>query len=384
MLKRSLLSFTAMCLVLFGSIHHTHADAPDLTIGSKAPALDIEHWIQDGNGAFKPVKKFEKGKVYIVEFWATWCAPCIMSMPHLAELQQQYRDQVQIISISTESLDKVKSLLAKEDSETGKTYAEITSAYCLTTDPDESVYHDYMTASQSNGIPNAFVVGKTGAIEWIGHPASMDDVLEQVINDSWDRKAFMEQLKQDRELQENMQRMSQLAGSGKMEEALEMVTKLIGDAPTEPIKDHWVNIRHNLKLMAKKIDEETTDYFNAQLADMQEGGNVQAMLSFGNMLFGIDQEGGQIGSLGKSTVKSLEAFDLQKMPPGYGVLYYNTIALLTELEGDFLKAAKAQEQAVENANERQKSRMEPYLKELRVKAGLDKEDPETEEDPKKQ
>ena len=69
----------------------------------EAPALDIEHWIQDGNGFFKPVKKFEAGKVYVIEFWATWCGPCIASMPHLAELQNKYRGRdVQVISVSDE------------------------------------------------------------------------------------------------------------------------------------------------------------------------------------------------------------------------------------------------------------------------------------------
>ena len=60
-----------------------------LTIGSDAPAIDVEHWVQDGKGKFKPVTEFAKGKVYVVEFWATWCGPCIMSMPHLVELQNK-------------------------------------------------------------------------------------------------------------------------------------------------------------------------------------------------------------------------------------------------------------------------------------------------------
>ena len=60
-----------------------------LTIGSVAPPLDIEHWVQDGKGKFKPVTKFNKDSVYIVEFWATWCGPCIASMPHIVETQKK-------------------------------------------------------------------------------------------------------------------------------------------------------------------------------------------------------------------------------------------------------------------------------------------------------
>ncbi len=188
------------------------ASAADLGIGSKAPALDIEHWIQEGDKAFKPVTKFNEGKVYVVEFWATWCGPCIGSMPHLAELQNQYRGQgVQIISVSDETLEEVNDLLGKDHPEVGKTFAEITSAYSLTTDPDRSVYDDYMEASKQQGIPTAFIVGKSGLVEWIGHPGNMDGPLEQVVNDSVDRDAFKAELKLQQELQEQMQKMAAMA-----------------------------------------------------------------------------------------------------------------------------------------------------------------------------
>jgi thiol-disulfide isomerase/thioredoxin len=186
------------------------AEAPQLTIGSPAPALDIEHWVSDGNGKFGKVTEFEPGKVYVVEFWATWCGPCIASMPHLAETQAAYADRgVQIVSVSDEPLDTVTEFLAKPvrgaapeaDAEAAEpqTYAQLTSAYCLTTDPDESVKEAYMRAAAQNGIPTAFIVGKSGEVEWIGHPMTMDEPLAKVVEDAWDRAAFAEQFQREQQ-----------------------------------------------------------------------------------------------------------------------------------------------------------------------------------------
>ncbi len=188
----------AMAVVSFfpGLTQSSHADDDEvLTIGSPAPALDIEHWMSDRNGEMPKVTSFESDKVYVIEFWATWCGPCIRQMPHIAKLQDQYADQdVQIISVSREDLDTVnKFLVRKAGRNTETTYAEITNNYCLTTDPDESVNNDYMIAALRTGIPQAFIVGKTGLIEWIGHPSRMEGPLKSVLADDWDRAAFKEE-----------------------------------------------------------------------------------------------------------------------------------------------------------------------------------------------
>lgn len=169
----------------------------ELTIGSTAPAIDVEHWIQNGRGAFKPVTKFEKGKVYVIEFWATTCPPCRASMPHLSLLQKKYAtDGVQIVSISDEGLDEIKEFLQSPFSAASGsepvTFDRVTQDYCLTTDPDQSVMKDYMDAANQKGIPCAFVVGKDQKIEWIGHPMKLDPVLDQVVHGKWNRQGYAE------------------------------------------------------------------------------------------------------------------------------------------------------------------------------------------------
>lgn len=153
-----------------------------LTIGDKAPPLEISDWLQG-----ERLAEFPSGKVTVVEFWATWCGPCKVSIPHLSEMNDRFKDYgVTVIGISDEPLGKVQDFLAKDEWKSKMRYT-------VATDPDRSTYQAYMTAAGQSGIPTAFVVGKTGAVEWIGHPqAGLDEVVEQVVKDKWDSAAYKE------------------------------------------------------------------------------------------------------------------------------------------------------------------------------------------------
>lgn len=228
----------AVTTLLFSSAT-TNAQDDVLTIGSKAPKLDIEHWMSDRDGEFADFDGFEKDKVYIVEFWATWCGPCISAMPHIVETQDKYADKgVQVISVSREKLETVEKFLKRKvRGEKEKTYAELTSAYCLTTDPDASVSKDYMQAAGQGGIPTAFIVGKTGEIEWIGHPMSMDKALEQIVGDEWDRDKFAKAFSVKQKADLLMASVNKLARTGDFEAALKKLDEtLAGDTEEIPAR----------------------------------------------------------------------------------------------------------------------------------------------------
>src|SRR5262252_8981907 len=74
-----------------GSALALAADAT-LKVGDPAPKLQTGKWVQGD-----PVKEFEKDKAYIVEFWATWCGPCKVSIPHLNEIYTKFKDKDLIV-----------------------------------------------------------------------------------------------------------------------------------------------------------------------------------------------------------------------------------------------------------------------------------------------
>jgi thiol-disulfide isomerase/thioredoxin len=72
-----------------------------------------------------------KGKIVLIEFWATWCSPCVDAMQHLSQLQAKYRDKLQIITITDEREARIKRFLISKRSnlwfaiDTGKAAAQL-------------------------------------------------------------------------------------------------------------------------------------------------------------------------------------------------------------------------------------------------------------------
>lgn len=53
-----------------------------------------------------------KGKIVFIEFWGTWCGPCLLSIPHHVKIQEKYKNKVKIIAIETTPKVTKKELLA--------------------------------------------------------------------------------------------------------------------------------------------------------------------------------------------------------------------------------------------------------------------------------
>ncbi|MEO2036789.1 MAG: redoxin family protein, partial [Planctomycetaceae bacterium] len=155
-----------------------------LAPGNEAPAIDLAAVVHGPE-----VRPFSGDHVVVVEFWATWCGPCIRNMPHISALQKQYGSEVQFIGVTDEDEDTVMEFLGREtgdgETEDGETWGDVLS-YSIALDSHGKTETNFMRAASQNAIPCAFVVNRQGRIAWIGHPASIDEPLSQIVSDTWD------------------------------------------------------------------------------------------------------------------------------------------------------------------------------------------------------
>jgi thiol-disulfide isomerase/thioredoxin len=95
-----------------GSAEADYPGEPDDVKAAGKPA-PLHFTLKDMNGADVKLASF-KGKVILLNFWATWCGPCKAEIPSLVELQHQYADDLVILGFSVDdTVDKMKPYAAQ-------------------------------------------------------------------------------------------------------------------------------------------------------------------------------------------------------------------------------------------------------------------------------
>ncbi|RLE34464.1 hypothetical protein DRJ24_03875 [Candidatus Acetothermia bacterium] len=129
------------------------------SVGNRAPDFTLRAL----NGGPVTLSSF-LGKVVILDFWASWCYPCRISMPALHALWERYRDQgVVLLGVS---LDRSESNAEGYLKANG--YTDVTALW-------ESPYASQAVAKRYgvSGIPHTFVIDRNGIIRFSGHPTQL-------------------------------------------------------------------------------------------------------------------------------------------------------------------------------------------------------------------
>jgi len=264
-------------------------------------------------------------------------------VPHLAEIQKKYKDQVTVLAVSDEDLAKVEAFMVKDSIIEGKTWAQAMS-YIVATDPDKSVKTEVFSAAGRRGIPSSFIIGKDGKIEWIGHPMRMDEPLAAVIAGTWDRAAARKKYDEDQTLQQEMNRirsgLSAAVRANDQDAAMEILDEAILRFPEN---SSWRMQKFNLLLL--RFHQYKAAYI---LGNQLVEKNFDDSMLLNSIAWAIaDGKGLEVRDLDLALKAATQA---NKLTESKDAPILDTLARVYYEKGDLKSAVKWQKLAAKNAN----------------------------------
>lgn len=177
--------FAFTIVTLFTSIQFCLGQNTPLKVGTMAPDLTVHSWIKG-----EPIAKFKKGRIYVLEFGATWCVPCAKAIPELTRIAREYEDNVSVASLFVMERNEEPAATQKPDyvarveRYVQKRAASIAYAVGIDT-PDKLLVKHWLTPLGYNGIPVVCVINQQGLLAWTGtHVAAAIPTIEALIKNS--------------------------------------------------------------------------------------------------------------------------------------------------------------------------------------------------------
>ncbi len=331
------------------------AESKTLVVGDKAPEIRVAKFVKG-----TPVTSFEKGKVYVVEFWATWCGPCKTSIPHLTELQKKHKDAVTMIGVSVWEQDQaaVQPFVEKM----GDKMDYRVAMDDLTGGSKGFMAENWMTAAKQGGIPSAFIVDATGTIAWIGHPMGMEKPLQQIVDGKYDAKAAAaeakaeseKEAKAEKEMEANQEAFASLNKAVRrknFDEALKIISDLNTKAPSmkaqlDGMKTQIQGMQFKELLVGAKKDTAAAYKLAAELSDGPMKDDAMGLNTIAWTI--LDEDGVEKRDLDMALKLAMRAVELSKGESG---MILDTLGRAYFEKGDLTKAVETQEKAVKHAED---------------------------------
>ncbi len=148
----------ALIIALVAVAAAARLDAASAEVGAASPELSSTKSLNTPDGAAIKIAGL-RGKVVLVDFWATWCGPCVAAIPHMQELHDKFASKGLVVVGHTDASSKglEQFIVDKKMTYPISVGTEIGGSWGVT------------------GIPHVFVIDPDGVIVWHGHPGGLEE-----------------------------------------------------------------------------------------------------------------------------------------------------------------------------------------------------------------
>ena len=180
----SLATITVLVILIYGcngndKVSNSNAPAPVISNPPRTAlpmppvngkSIDKMGWVQ-ADGRRSALGEF-KGKVLILDFYATWCEPCRDSIPHLVDLQQRYQDEVRVIGLNVGGEDDIERV---------PEFAKRFNIQYALGQPDDELVE--LLLSDNQAIPQTFVFDRHGLLtrRFVGYGYDTGNEIDQAV-----------------------------------------------------------------------------------------------------------------------------------------------------------------------------------------------------------
>jgi thiol-disulfide isomerase/thioredoxin len=306
-------------------------DARALAVGDLAPALKATEWIGP------PVDRL-RGRVHVVEFWATWCQPCQKSIPDLKRLAREHGDRIRVVGVAASEAGDASGV---------REYAQRAGIdYSVAYSDDESLFATWMHGARVSGLPWVFIVDAQGRLAWWGQPfeTEFEPTLRAVVAGRHDmagtRKKLTERQALDREGWDILAKVQRAAGDKKFDEALPLLDRLVALDPAR----FWYEVAWKFVLMLEKRDTERAYAYGRTIVAGPSRNNPHALHDIGTAILDHPEPAGRDLKLARTALERGHELTHGENPD-----ILRSLARLRVLEGQKARARPLLERALRYA-----------------------------------
>ncbi|MFN4315693.1 MAG: TlpA family protein disulfide reductase [Chitinophagaceae bacterium] len=161
---RQLVLLGSFCFLSVAALGQREAvQAQQELVGSKLWRLEFTDWIRN-----QPEDSSFRGKYKVLEFWASWCRPCLEAVPHLNELQRRFSDSaIVFLSVAYEAPESLKKAMEKVNFET-----------IVVSDQTQQLHLQLRIGYRGTlFLPRTVILGPDNKILWYGTPRALTEKL---------------------------------------------------------------------------------------------------------------------------------------------------------------------------------------------------------------